>query len=508
MSEPETVVGACHRQNTDIRIRAAKLATALRASGVKAGDAVALIARNDFVCIETALATQQLDSFAVPVNWHWQPPEIAHVLKDSGAKLILAHHEYLPMLRSVIAKHLTSDVRVVAVRPSWAPDSRVPPGLADIADYDAWIDAQAPAESRGAGRGSSMIYTSGTTGRPKAVRRLPANDAEVQQRRELLELVYHAQPGKVALVTGPLYHLFSLAVAMANFGAGASVIIMQRFDAEEFLRLVERHRVTTAGLVPTMFVRLLRLADEVRKHYDTSSLEFAAHTAAPCPPEIKRSMIDWWGRILHENYGCSETGVVTLISSEEWLAKPGSVGRPALSGEVRIYGEDGRRLEPRKVGDVYLKMHGSPDFTYHGDDEARAKVGRDGLVAPGDIGYLDEDGYLFLCDRRTEMLISGGVNIYPQEIEGALLSHPEIVDAAVFGIPDADLGEVAAAHIQRLAGSMLDAQAVLSFLTPRIAKYKLPRRIVFETALPRQENGKIYKRSLREPYWAGHERRI
>ncbi len=507
MSEPEVIIGAQHRSHAEMRQRAQRLAAALRAQGVKAGDVIALIAKNDFVCVEVALAAQQMDVFSVPVNWQAQPPEVAHVLKDSGAKLILSHHEYLPMLRTLFDDHLTSKVRVIAVKPSWNAYSGAPAGTADIEDYDTWLGAHAPAEFSGTGRGSSMIYTSGTTGRPKAVRRLPASDAEVQQRRRLLELVYHAQPGKVALVTGPLYHLFSLAVAMANFGAGASVVIMQKFDPEEFLQLVEHHQVTTAGLVPTMFVRLLRLPDETRSRYNFSSLEFVAHTAAPCAPEIKRNMINWWGPILYENYGCSETGVITLINSEEWLTKPGSVGRPALTGEVRIYGEHGR-LGPREVGDVYLKMHGSPDFTYHGNDAARAQVDRDGFATPGDIGYLDEEGYLFLCDRRTEMLISGGVNIYPREVECALLAHPEIVDAAVFGIPDSDMGEVAAAHIQRTPSSTLDAQAVLSHLASRIAKYKLPRKIVFESELPRQDNGKIYKRSLREPYWAGHDRRI
>jgi long-chain acyl-CoA synthetase len=468
-----------------------------------------VIARNDFVCIEASLATQSMDAFVVPVNWHWQAAEVAHVLQDSGAKTIIAHEEYVPMVRAIVQERLGRTVPVVAVRPSSGDAEFAEAAVgADISDYDRWIEGFEPKQSSGSGTSSSMIYTSGTTGKPKAVRRMPASQAEVNQRRELLALVYNAKPGKVAISTGPLYHLFSLAVALSSIGAGASLVVMEHFDAEEFLRLVEEHRVTTAGMVPTMFVRLLRLPKEVLERHDISSLEYVMHTAAPCPPKIKKQMIDLLGPIVWENYGSSETGVITLLSSEEWLARPGTVGRAAMTGEIRIYGEDGRRLGPGEVGDIYLKMHGSPDFTYHGNPEARRIVDREGFVTAGDIGYLDEDGYLFLCDRRSDMLIAGGVNIYPQEIEAALVSHPQIVDAAVFGVPDEDMGELVAAHIQRIPGSTLDEQGVLAHLKDQIAKYKLPRVIRFEESLPRQDNGKIYKRSLREPYWAQRERGI
>ena len=503
--EPYLAIGEQQRPVSAVRERAKRLSAALASLGVRADDAVAVVAQNDFVCIEAALATQAMDAYVVPVNWHWQKPEVAHVLQDSGAKVILAHHEYLPMVRAIVRERLGGAVPVIAVRPSWDPSAaQLPPEP----DYEHWVGEFPPATTQGHGRGSSMIYTSGTTGKPKAVRRMPAGPTEVEQRRQLLELVYNGKPGKVAIATGPLYHLFSLAVAMSNLGAGASVVVMRRFDPEEFLRLVQQHRVTTAGMVPTMFVRLLRMLPAVRDRYDVSSLEYVMHTAAPCAPDIKRGMIAWLGPIIWENYGSSESGVITLLDSQEWLQRPGTVGRPALTGEIRIHGDDGRRLGPGEIGDVYLRMHGSPDFTYHGNPQARAKVDRDGFATPGDIGYLDADGYLFLCDRRSEMLISGGVNVYPQEIEVALLAHPEIVDAAVFGIPDDDLGEVVAAHIQRVPGSTLGADAVLAHLRGLIARYKLPRVIRFEDSLPRQDNGKIYKQALRDPYWAGRERRI
>ena len=337
---PRVVIGEVSRPHSEIRQRAARLATGLKDLGIQPGDAVALIAQNDFICLEAALATQRCDAFVVPVNWHWQGPEIAHVLQDSGAKAVLAHEEYLPLVRSI----LLSGVTVIAVRPSWAPERFIGDSLADIADYDAWIASKRPAQFSGSGRGSSMIYTSGTTGKPKGVCRIPASDEEVNQRRKLLELVYNAKPGKAAITTGPLYHLFSLAVATSNFAADASVVIMRRFDPEEFLQLVEKYHVTTAGVVPTMLVRLLRLSREVRARYDLSSLEYMIHAAAPCPPEVKRAIIEWLGPIIWENYGSSETGVITLVNSEEWLARPGTVGRAALGGEVRIYDSDGKTI--------------------------------------------------------------------------------------------------------------------------------------------------------------------
>lgn len=499
---PSVYIGDAQRTNASIRERAARLATALKVAGVAPGDAVALLARNDFVCIELALATRHLDAYVVPVNWHWQAAEVAHVLKDSGSRVVLGQREFLPMLQSIAAP----DTLLVMAPDSGESTLAVPP--AGIIDYEEWIARHEPANFKGSGRGSSMIYTSGTTGKPKAVRRMPAGEAEVEQRRQLLELVYNAKPGACALVTGPLYHLFSHAVAMSNFGPDASVVIMQRFDPEEFLKLVEKHRVTNVGMVPTMFVRLLRLPEEVRKRYDISSLEYVIHTAAPCPPDVKRAMIDWFGPIIWENYGCSETGVITLCNTEQWLAKPGTVGKAVLTGEVRIYDAEGKRLGPNEVGDVFMRMHGSPDFIYHGNEAAKRAIERDGFFTAGDIGWIDEDGYVFLCDRRTDMLISGGVNVYPMEIENVLLAHPEIADAAVFGIPDDEFGEVVAAHVQKVPGSMLTEQAVRDHVRASLAGYKVPRVVVFEETLPRQDNGKIYKRALREKYWAGREKRI
>jgi len=287
---------------------------------------------------------------------------------------------------------------------------------------------------------------------------------------------------------------------MATFGAGGTVVVMERFDPEECLALIGKHRVTHSALVPTLFVRLLRLPEDVKTRYDLSSLRHVVHSGAPCPPEIKRAMLAWWGLVLHETYGSTETGVVTKISPAEWLERPGSVGRPVLTGEVRILGPDGQWAAPNMVGDVYLRIHGTPDFTFHGDPAKRAAVEHDGLITCGDIGWLDEDGYLFLCDRRVDMVISGGVNIYPAEIEAALLHHPAIADCAVYGVPDAEFGEALVAHIQ--SDAALSLQAVQAFLRGRIAGYKVPRHIVVTRVLPREATGKIMKRKLRAAFLA------
>jgi long-chain acyl-CoA synthetase len=261
-------------------------------------------------------------------------------------------------------------------------------------------------------------------------------------------------------------------------------------------------------MVPTMFVRLLRLPEAVKRRHDLSSLEWVAHAAAPCPVDVKRAMIEWWGPVIHEYYGGTETGIVTFHTAEEALRKPGTVGRALPGGTVRIYGADGRILPAGEIGEIYLWLAGFPDFTYHGLDDKRREVGRDGLVTLGDVGYLDEDGYLFICDRARDMVISGGVNIYPAEIEMALLAMPGVRDCAVFRIPDDEFGEKLCAHIQPDPEVPIGAAEVTEFLRGRLADFKVPRVIKFETALPREDSGKIIKRKLREPYWAQAGRHI
>lgn len=482
------IIGGRSRSREEELDRAARLASAMAEVGVGAGDAVALLLRNDFAVLEANLAVRKLDAYGVPINWHWHQQEIGYVLRDCAPKLLIGHADLLEKLRGELPDGLT----VIAVNDTIGVKEQ------DWRDYDAWIAAHEPYAGTGNGLGSSMVYTSGTTGQPKAVKRLPATGEESAQRVRVLSLIHDTAPGNVALVTGPLYHLFSQAILMATFGAGGSVVLMERFDPETCLSLIETHGITHIALVPTLFVRLLRLPDAVKARYNLSTLRHVVHSGAPCAPEIKRAMLRWWGPVLHETYGSTETGVVTKISPQEWLERPGSVGKPVLTGEVRILGEDGEWAGADIVGDVYLRIHGTPDFTFHGDPGKRAAVEHDGLITCGDIGWLDQEGYLFLCDRRVDMVISGGVNIYPAEVEAALLAYPGVTDCAVFGVPDAEFGEMLAAQLESEAD--LSTDTVKEFLRTRIASYKVPRHVMVTRSLPREETGKIMKRKLRAAF--------
>ena len=281
-----------------------------------------------------------------------------------------------------------------------------------------------------------------------------------------------------------------------------------RFDAARTLALIQAHHLTHAYLVPTMFVRLLRLPDEVRQGHDLSSMRFVASTGSPCAPQVKRAMIDWWGPVIHESYASSEAGYVTHISSEEWLARPGSAGRAVGQGSIRILDEAGNPLPAGEIGLIYCAQPAYPDFTYVNQPEARAAIGRDGLTCVGDMGYLDSAGYLYVSDRKSDMVISGGVNIYPAEIESVLIDMPGVADCAVFGIPDEEFGEALAAAIEPRGPDAPDAAAVRAWLGERIASYKVPRIVTFHAALPREDSGKIFKRRLKAPYWENSGRRI
>ncbi len=310
------------------------------------------------------------------------------------------------------------------------------------------------------------------------------------------------------LLAGPLYHSTPNAFSLRFFAMGAKLIIEPRFDAETLLRRIEQERVTHLLAVPTMFVRLLRLPAEVRARYDLSSLRFVMHGAAPCPVHVKRAMIDWWGPIIHEHYGGTETGAVTYCDAPAWLAHPGTVGRALPSCDVRIIAEDGSDVAAGGTGEVICRNRNFPDFTYHGDDDKRRRADRQGLVTLGDVGYLDQDGYLYLCGRANDMVISGGVNIYPAEIEAELHKMAGVADCAVFGIPDDEYGEKLCAVVQPIPGAVFTAAAVQAHLRERVAGYKVPRQVEFRAELPREDSGKIFKRKLRDPYWEGAGRRI
>jgi long-chain acyl-CoA synthetase len=489
----------------EVQANAARAASGLAALGVGEDDSVALMLRNDFATFEVNLAASHVGAYAVPINWHFTAEEAGYILRDSAAKVLVVHGDLLAR----IAPAIPAGVEVLVVpTPDEIARAYAVPDEARLAapDLESWQGFLARHEAHGdppkAARGS-MIYTSGTTGRPKGVRRRPSSPA--LQAAGAADVARYwglaADPSTVVLMNGPMYHSAPAAYGMASARLGLDMVLQPRFDAEDMLRLIERHRVSHMHIVPTMFVRLLRLPAEVRDRYDVSSLRWIAHGAAPCAPAVKRRMIDWWGPVLTEYYGATETGICVWHDSHEALRKPGTVGRVVEGAVMRIVDGQGCDVKRGEVGEIYLRGPHISDFTYNNDDAKRAEVALGELVTVGDVGYQDEDGYVFLCDRKRDMIISGGVNIYPAEIEAVLIEMPGVRDCAVFGIPDEEFGEQICAHVEPLPGARLEAGLVRSWLGERLARYKVPKVVEFATALPREDSGKIFKRKLRAPYW-------
>jgi long-chain acyl-CoA synthetase len=489
----------------------ARAASGFAALGLKAGDCVALLLRNDFAFLEASLAAVRLGAYAVPINWHSKAEEVGYVLSDCGAKVLVVHSDLLAGVAEAVPDGI--ETLVVATPPEIgasygvAPEARRVPGGAT--DWDRWVGEQTLWEGPPLPQTASMIYTSGTTGRPKGVRRKPLTPDLEALMADYRERIYGLRPGVRTMVSGPLYHSAPNAFALRAARVAGLIVLMPRFDPEAFLAQVQHHRIEAMFMVPTMFVRLLKLPVEVRRRYDLSSLKFVMHAAAPCPVEVKRAMIDWLGPVVHEFYGSTESGAVTVADSREWLERLGTVGRPVHGGEVRIYDDTGRRRGPGEVGEIYTRLEFLPDFTYHGLPAKRAEIEREGFITSGDVGWLDAEGYLYLCDRKRDMVISGGVNIYPAEIEAVLIGCPGVKDCAVFGIPDAEFGEALIAVVEPQPGVPAPPIAELrAHLAQHLADYKVPRRIELRSDLPREDSGKIFKRRLRDPYWSGTGRAI
>jgi long-chain acyl-CoA synthetase len=487
--------------------RAAKAARGLDAIGVGEGDVVALLLRNDFAFIEATHAASMIGAYCVPINWHGKPDEVGYVLHDARPSVLIAHADLLAPIR----KALPAGLKVLAV-PTPA-EIRAQFKLGDEAAIDGnlnwmeWLERFEPWDRSPRRNRATLIYTSGTTGNPKGVKREPASPEQAAAYAELMMGVYGITPQSRVLIGGPLYHASPNASLRQALAQSELIAVQAKFDAEQTLATVERHRITNAVMVPTMFVRLLRLSEAVRQRYDLSSLKWVVHTGAPCAPEIKKAPMDWLGPVVYETYGGTEVGAATLSTPHDWLAHPGSVGKLTPGAMIGIYGADGQPVAPGEVGEIFVRQPAMADFTYLNHDAKRKEIERDGLISVGDIGYLKDDR-LYLCDRRADMVISAGVNIYPAEIESVLVQCPEIADCAVFGIPDDEFGESLAAAVELIPGSTFTADDVRLFLEPRVAKYKVPRRIDFHRALPREESGKIFKRKLRDPFWQGVGRRI
>lgn len=495
----DIIVGERRLSGAEIAERASRLAGGWRRMGIREGDVVALLMRNSTEFLESILACRLVGSYYCPLNWHFTTNEISYILQDSGAKLLIAAPKLLEKCVDAVPAGLP-----VLTTGAFAH--------ADAQEYEAWLAQQPPYDGPTVAPRAHMAYTSGTTGRPKGVVRMPLPLAEVAERSQgaqrISELAFGLTPGTRALMPAPIYHSGPSVFAQTALQNSELLVLMDRFDPEDFLRQVQEHRIDTSYLVPIMYVRLLQLPEATRQAYDTSSLRFIGSTGAPCAPEVKRAMIEWLGPVIFETYGSSEAGMVTLAEPQHVLERPGTAGLPLAGAIIRVLDENMQECPPRTIGRVYVRQPVYPDFTYRNRPEARAEIEHDGLVCLGDMGYLDDDGFLFLCDRSSNMVISGGVNIYPAEIEHELLQYPGVADCVVFGIPDAEYGENLMGIVQPRAGHAIEPAEVIAWLGGRLARYKIPRRIDISTALPRDENGKIATRRIRDKYWEGQQRRI
>ena len=494
----------------------ARGAAALASLGGGKGDGIAVMMRNEPGFIEASMAASYLGAYSIPVNWHAVPADLAHILSDSGAKVLVIHADMLPAVSSGIGPNV--QVVVVETPPEVVAAYGIDPAAASVPEgCTNWLALRATSEPRSAPSEPVLqviFYTSGTTGKPKGIKRF----LDAQQFAVLGKVMArsyglfgdHADPETIStVVTGPMYHGLPNGHAHFCYRAGANITIMPRFDPEGLLRLIEEKRVTHLNLVPIMFHRLLALPEEMRRKYDLSSLRFVGHAAAPISPTTKRAMIEWWGPIIHEYYGATEVGNVAFCTSEEWLAHPGTVGKVPEGTQVRIVDDHGRGVPAGETGHIACRIDGMGDMTYLNQEDARRDIELvPGFITAGDIGYFDADGFLFICDRSKDMIISGGVNIYPAQIEAALLRMPGVSDCAVFGIPNEEFGESVHAVIEPAVGASLDAEAVKEFLRQHVAGFMIPKSIDFATGLPRDDSGKFFKRKLREPFWQDVNRRI
>ena len=477
----------------ELESRANRLAHFLRRCGLQEGDTLAVLMENNEHFHTVMWAARRAGLYYVPINSHLTAAEAAYIVDNSGAKAVIGSAKLRPVLED-LHEHL----------PGGLPELRLVAG----GDFEGWLsypECVADQSDTPIGdevEGDLLQYSSGTTGRPKGIKRPLRHIPPSEAAPPLGAIIdFWANSDAIYLSPAPLYHTAPNVWSMCMQAAGIPVVVLERFDAEGTLDAIARHRVTHGQFVPVMFTRMLKLPEPVRNSYDVSSLQRVIHAAAPCPVEIKKQMIEWWGPIVDEYYASSEGHGFTLISAQDWLTHPGSVGR-ALIGTVHILDEDGDELPAGEAGEIYFESN--VQFEYLNDPEkTSASTSRHGWRTVGDIGYVDSDGFLYLTDRRHHMIISGGVNIYPQEAENMLITHPKVMDAAVFGIPDDEMGQSVKAVVQLVdhtEASGETAEELLSWLRDRLSHYKCPRSISFEQTLPRTETGKMVKAPLIEKY--------
>ena len=472
-----------------------RLAQLLRAEGLRTGDHVAFMLENHRSFLAIAWAAQRSGLYYTAISSRLQADELAYIIGNCGARVFISSTRLEEVAVAVADR--TPAVKLRLMLDGTAPG---------FESYEARIAAYPPTPIEDECEGMDMLYSSGTTGRPKGVKPV-LSQAPMGTPGTLYQLVsflFQPDDASVYLSPAPLYHAAPLRYCLTFHRFGSTVVVLERFDPEEALRAIERYRVTHSQWVPTMFIRMLKLPEETRAAYDLSSLRYAVHAAAPCPVEVKERMIRWWGPVLHEYYAGTEGNCFVYTDSPTWLERPGTVGRP-LVGEIHVCDEEGNELPPGRTGTLYFA--GGPEFTYHDDPEktasSRDPLGR-GWTTLGDVGYVDEEGFLYLTDRLSYMIISGGVNVYPQEAENLLAVHPKVADVAVIGVPDAEMGEAVKAVVQPMtsddAGPELERE-LIEHCREHLAHYKCPRSIDFRTELPRHPTGKLYKRLLKDEYW-------
>jgi long-chain acyl-CoA synthetase len=487
----------------DLNEGSIRLARLLAERGLGYGDHFAFLLPNGLDFVVACWAGQRSGLFYTPISTRFTPQEVAHVLADCGARVFLtssAMGEVAGPLAGLMPDCVEHRLMLGGTSGGYEP-------------YEAAVAAQPAEPLPEEWEGQSMLYSGGTTGVPKGVKphlaKKPAGQPMVPV--EFYSAMYRVPDDAVVLLTAPLYHNAQVQVLLYSARRGDTQVIMEHFDPEAALAAIERFRVSFAQFVPAQFVRLLKLPEEVRHRYDLSSLRVAVHGAAPCPIEVKRRMIDWWGPILLEYYGATEPVGGAFIDSRDWLAHPGSVGRSAL-GPVHILDEAGNELPPGQPGLLYFEPPSFLAFGYHKNPAKTAAVTeKHGWVTVGDVGYLDEEGYLYLTDRASFTIISGGVNIFPQEVENILINHPAVYDCGVIGVPDAEMGEQVKAVVTLMPGARPGPemeQELIGYCRERLAHYKCPRSVDFAASLPRSETGKLFKRELRAPYWAGREKSV
>ena len=492
------------------RERSLKLAAVLKSLGVGENDVIGALLYNDPVYMEVFEACRHVGAYFVTLNWHGSASEIAQILDDAEAKVVVGHSSLMNQFQGAdtLSIPVLSVTLPQAVQTAYGLDGDHNPAYLE---YETKVSEATPVDTPPLRNRGMMAYTSGSTGRPKGIRRAldPDRPDSYDTFTALAESLMQLQPGDRFYTAAPLYHsapnaLTAMCVAFGN----VDVHLAARFDAEQFLQDIERLKITHVYMVPTMMIRLLKLPQEVRDRYDTSSWKYSLTTGSAWPREIKEAMIDWFGPIFYETYGASEIGFMTLISSEESLQRPGSVGRVLPGGSVKILDDGMNELPPGETGAIFMYLPMFGDFSYSNVDGTMEDFRYGQYTSVGDVGHVDEDGYVYISDRKKDMIISGGANIFPAEIEAALIEMPEVIDCAVFGVPHAEFGEAVVAAVQLASGESVDQAQVAEFLNGKIARFKIPTAIEVHAQLPREDSGKIFKQRLRAPHWEGVERKI